>query len=63
MVDGVTIRGPIEPGFERILSPEAIAFVAELERKFGPERNRLLGLRAQRQRELDSGKKPDFLPE
>src|ERR1700720_1538622 len=42
---------------------EAIAFVADLERKFGPERRRILAPRAEIQRRLDSGWKPDSLPE
>src|SRR5712691_4108566 len=60
---GVVIRGAIEPGYEKVLTPPAIAFVAELERKFAPERRRLLERRAEIQRGLDAGWKPDFLPE
>src|SRR5689334_2904347 len=57
------IRAPIRPGYERILSPEALAFIAGLERKFGGERRRLLAARAERQTRLDRGWKPDLLPE
>ncbi len=60
---GVEIKGPIKPGYDKILTPEAVAFVVELERKFGAERRRLLTLRAERQARLDAGEKPDFLPE
>ena len=42
---GIVVRGAVEPGYERVLTAEAIAFVAELERKFGPERRRLLARR------------------
>ncbi len=42
---GVTIRGEMKPGFETVLTPQAIAFVVELERKFGAERKRLLAER------------------
>jgi len=42
---GVEIRGEIKPGYERILTPEALTFVAGLQRKFGPERERLLSRR------------------
>jgi len=55
--------GTLRPGYEKVLTPSAIAFVAELERKFGPERRRLLARRAEMQHRLDSGWKPDFLPE
>jgi malate synthase len=50
-------------GYEEILTPEAIGFAVELEREFGPERRRLLTRRAEVQRRLDAGWKPDFLPE
>ncbi len=46
-----------------ILTEEALGFVAELERTFGPRRQELLQARAERQRRLDAGELPDFLPE
>ncbi|HUC10927.1 MAG TPA: malate synthase A [Stellaceae bacterium] len=60
---GVTIHGELRPGCETILTPAALAFVAELEREFGDERRRLLDRRAEIQQRLDTGWKPDFLPE
>ena len=63
MTAGVTIRGPMKPGYEKVLTPEAIGFAVELEREFGAERRRLLARRAAVQRRLDAGWKPDFLPE
>ncbi|MBV8654212.1 MAG: malate synthase A [Alphaproteobacteria bacterium] len=60
---GVTIRGVMRSGFETILTPPAVAFVAELERKFGAERKRLLAERETVQAKLDQGWKPDFLKE
>jgi len=57
---GVDIRGPIEPGFERVLSPAALEFMAGLERRFRGERERLLARRAERQARVDAGEKPDF---
>jgi malate synthase len=60
---GISIAGAIEPGFDRILTEPALAFIAALERRFGPERRRLLGLRAERQKRLDAGEKPAFLAE
>jgi len=59
-IHGIEIRGPIKPGFEKILTQEAIAFVASLERRFGAERQRLLALRAATQAKLDVGWRPDF---
>src|SRR5262245_24781751 len=63
MQKSVVIRAEIRPGYERVLVPEAIEFVSELEREFGAERRRLLAHRAETQRRLDAGWKPDFLPE
>jgi malate synthase len=60
---GLEIAGRMRPGYEKILTPEAIAFAAELERKFRDERKRLLGRRAELQARLDAGWKPDFLEE
>ena len=32
---GVKITGRLRPGYERVLTPDALAFVVELQRKFG----------------------------
>ena len=60
---GCTITGPLRPGFETILTREALEFVAELTRRFGPRVDELLARRAARQRDIDAGQRPDFLPE
>jgi malate synthase len=57
------ILGPIRPGYEAVLSPQAMGFVAELVIRFGPEVEELLARRKARQVEIDAGKLPDFLPE
>ena len=62
-LSGVAILGAIKPDYNTVLTPEALAFVVALERRFGPERERLLQLRGERQARLDAGEKPDFLPE
>ena len=46
-LSGVVIRGAMAPGYEKVLTPEAVAFAVELERKFGVERQRLLARRAE----------------
>jgi len=61
--EGVTVTGAMRPGYETVLTPAALAFLAGLERAFGAERERLLARRAEIQRRLDGGWKPDFLPE
>jgi len=60
---GVEITGRITPEYAQILTPEAVAFAAKLQRAFGGRRAELLARRAERQREFDAGKLPDFLPE
>lgn len=59
----VTVTGPMLPGFEQILSEDALAFVADLHRRFNPRRESLLAARAERQARLDAGEVPGFLPE
>jgi malate synthase len=59
---GVIVRGPIEPRFAEILTPQALAFVAALHRKFNGRRVELLQARAARQARLTAGELPDFLP-
>jgi malate synthase len=61
--EGVSIDGVINPDFEKVLTKEAIAFVADLQRRFNPHREELLAARAERQKRLDAGENPDFLPE
>ena len=61
--EGVSIGGVVTPDFEKVLTKEAVAFVADLQRRFNPRREELLAARAERQKRLDAGEKPDFLPE
>jgi malate synthase len=57
------IRGPDVPGRDRILTPDAIAFVEHLVRRFQPGRDQLLQRRREIQRRLRAGELPDFLEE
>ena len=61
--DSITIHAPISAGFEQILTPEALAFITELQRRFDGRRRELLQRRADRQIAIDAGQLPDFLPE
>src|SRR5438876_3403012 len=60
---GVQVVGPTLPGTERILTPEALDFVAGIHRRFDLHRQALLGRRIDRQIELDRGVEPGFLEE
>ncbi|MET0056103.1 MAG: malate synthase A, partial [Candidatus Thiodiazotropha sp. 6PLUC10] len=57
----IRITGNMEPGYQEILSPEALHFVAELERLFGDTRRELMKQRGLRQQRLNAGVLPDFL--
>jgi malate synthase len=61
--EGVEIRGPIPDEFAGILTPEAVAFVAKLSRRFSDRVDELLARRAERQERINAGEMPDFLPE
>jgi malate synthase len=61
--EGIEIRGRMQPGFEQILTPEALGFVAELVRQCGPARASLLRARTERQERIRNGEMPGFLPE
>ena len=60
---GVEVVGPPVAGDERVLTPDALAFVADLERRFRDERAALLRRRAERHAAIDAGAMPGFLPE
>ena len=59
--EGVSINAPMQPGFDRILTAEALALVAKLHRQFEPRRQELLAKRVERAKQLDAGERPDFL--
>ena len=54
---GITLEGPLEGRFAEILTPAALAFVAELERELGGMRAALLRRRAERQAAFDAGQR------
>jgi len=59
---GIELRGPDVPARVRVLTSEALSFVAMLERRFGARRRELLARRAERQRDLDAGWLPELPP-
>jgi malate synthase len=63
MPAGLEIRGAMQPGYETVLTPAALAFIADLTRRFGARVAELLAARATLQKRLDDGLLPDFLPE
>src|SRR5690349_6929887 len=59
--DGIEIRGEIAPGFDQILTRDALALVAKLQRELGQRRIECLNRRQERQARLDAGESLDFL--
>ena len=67
--DAATLTRPaqvteaIEGRAAEVLTPEALAFLAELHRTFDARRLELLARRQARQKRFDAGESPDFLVE
>ncbi len=61
MPEGITISAEINPDYARILTPEALSFVAGLHREFDATRVQLLQQRAEKQKRYDEGALPNFL--
>lgn len=61
--NGIVIKGEKIASAERVLTVEACAFLASLHRHFDKRRQTLLQERALRQKRLDRGELPTFLPE
>ncbi len=58
----IEIAGPVVTGADRILTPEALALLADLQTTFGPRRATLLQVRRDRQAAIDAGADLDFDP-
>ena len=61
--EGVQIKGEILPGLNEVLTTDALAFLAKLQRTFGGRREECLRNREMRQAAFDRGEALDFLPE
>ncbi|KAJ3210241.1 hypothetical protein HDU83_000755 [Entophlyctis luteolus] len=59
----IQILGAVPPQYAHILSAPVQLFVAHLHRAFNKQRKNLLKARDDRQKKIDSGVFPDFLPE
>lgn len=62
LLAGVKVKGPKLPASDSVLTPEALAFIAGLQREFGAVRKGLLQRRAEVARRIRKGEKPSFLP-
>lgn len=64
---GMAMPGPVQltdaiddPGQRDLLSPDALALLAEVHRRFEPRRQAILTARRERQARFDAGELPDF---
>ena len=57
---GMELKGPLAPGFETVLTAEALQFVAALHRRFEPVRRALMAARAERRARIRAGEPLDF---
>ena len=60
---GLRVLPELSDEFRMILSSEALDFVEVLVREFAPRIDALLARRTARQKQIDAGEVPDFLPE
>lgn len=60
--EAISIKGENLPQLQKVLTPQAQDFLSKLHRKFNPQRLALLNQRAERQKKLDKGENPSFLP-
>lgn len=63
LLSGIDVTGSVSAEFSRFLTPQALAFIAELGRRFDARREELLERRLKVQAAIDAGKLPDFLEE
>ncbi len=63
ITEQIVLKGPNQGRSTEVLTPEALAFVARLQRQFGERRLELLRKRDERQARLDAGEQPQFLAE
>ena len=56
----IALKGPNDGRSTEVLTPEALAFIARMQREFGDRRLELLRMRDERQARLDAGEMPEF---
>jgi len=59
----VEVTGPQVPGYDEVLTPEALSFLESLQRHHGPRRAELLDARQSRQQDISAGGTLDFRPD
>lgn len=57
----VQVKGVLKPGYEKVLTPEALEFIGYLHDQYNQKRRSLLSLRETRQEKFDQGERPALL--
>jgi malate synthase len=63
LADKLDITGAMKASYHEILTPDVTAFVVQLAERFTGRRDSLMKARMERQKRIDAGELPDFLPE
>jgi malate synthase len=63
MSHNIELHGAMQAGFDEVITPDALEFVAELQAQFGSRREELLEARGRRRARLADGALLDFLPD
>jgi malate synthase len=61
VAENVKLKGALRPDFERVLTPEALEFLAALHELYNDRRLVLLEKRKEQQQKIDAGQFPDLL--
>jgi len=62
-MQGVEFSAPAHAQQDAVLSRPALQFIVELQRRFDSRRLELLAAQKERQKRIDAGERPDFLPQ
>lgn len=63
MTGNIQLKGELKAGFETVLTPEALSFLALLHDQFDARRQTLLAQRKERQAKINEGQFPAYLPD
>lgn len=59
----ITLTASLNSAFDHILTPDALSFIQDLHLTFNHRRKELLTKRVERQKQIDQGEMPNFIPE
>ena len=59
----LTINGAVKPAYEAVLTTDVCVFIEQLAERFTNRRDALMAQRVERQKRIDAGEMPDFLPQ